>query len=89
MLYAKLQFSVPEKYSNVLAPWFNQINDFLWGGTTQHGEQVGKLCADLYGMSGGAKPFQDGEDSVAPLFCAMADTGEQEVMERKYRSCSW
>ena len=23
-------------------------------------------------MSGGAKPFQDGEDWVAPLFCAMA-----------------
>ena len=81
--YAKLQFSVPEKYSNVLAPWFNQINDFLWGGTTQHGEQVGNLCADLNGMSGGAKPFQDGEDSVAPLFCAMADTGEQEVMEEE------
>lgn len=81
--YAKLQFSVPEKYSNVLAPWFNQINDFLWCGTTQHGEQVGNLCADLNGMSGGAKPFQDGEDSVAPLFCAMADTGEQEVMEEE------
>ncbi|MDN6124274.1 MAG: hydantoinase B/oxoprolinase family protein, partial [Brevibacterium sp.] len=81
--YAKLQFSVPEKYSNVLAPWFNQINDFLWGGTTQPGEQVGNLCADLNGMSGGAKPFQDGEDSVAPLFCAMADTGEQEVMEEE------
>ena len=81
--YAKLQFSVTEKYANVLAPWFNQINNFLWGGTTQHSEQVGNLCADLNGMSGGAKPFQDGEDAVAPLFCAMADTGEQEVMEEE------
>lgn len=81
--YAKLQFSTPKKYSNVIAPWFNQINDFLWGGTTQHGEQVGNLCADLNGMGGGAKAFRDGEDGVAPLFCAMADIAEQEVMEEE------
>ncbi|WP_227429699.1 hydantoinase B/oxoprolinase family protein [Psychrobacter sp. I-STPA6b] len=81
--YAKLQFSMPNKYANVIAPWFNQINDFLWGGETQHGEQVGNLCADLNGMGGGAKAFKDGEDAVAPLFCAMADTGEQEVMEEE------
>lgn len=81
--YAKLQYSVEQKYSNVLAPWFNQINNFLWGGTSQHGEQLGNLCADLNGMGGGAKAFQDGEDAVAPLFCAMADTGEQEVMEEE------
>jgi acetone carboxylase alpha subunit len=82
-LYAKIQFSAPTKYSNVIAPWFNQINDFLWGGTTQHGEQVGNLCADLNGMGGGAKAFRDGEDGVAPLFCAMADIAEQEVMEEE------
>lgn len=81
--YAKLQFSMPNKYANVIAPWFNQINDFLWGGETQHGEQVGNLCADLNGMGGGAKAFRDGEDAVAPLFCSMADTGEQEVMEEE------
>ncbi len=81
--FAKLQFSAPKKYSNVIAPWFNQINDFLWGGTTQHGEQVGNLCADLNGMGGGAKAFRDGEDAVAPLFCAMADIAEQEVMEEE------
>lgn len=81
--FAKMQFSAPHKYSNVVAPWFNQINDFLWGGTTQHGEQVGNLCADLNGMGGGAKAFRDGEDAVAPLFCAMADIGEQEVMEEE------
>jgi N-methylhydantoinase B/oxoprolinase/acetone carboxylase alpha subunit len=34
-------------------------------------------------MGGGAKAFRDGEDAVAPLFCAMADTGEQEVMEEE------
>ncbi|MDH6236103.1 hydantoinase B/oxoprolinase family protein [Cryobacterium sp. CG_9.6] len=81
--FAKMQFSAPQKYSNVVAPWFNQINDFLWGGTTQNGEQVGNLCADLNGMGGGAKAFRDGEDAVAPLFCAMADIGEQEVMEEE------
>lgn len=81
--FAKMQFSAPIKYSNVVAPWFNQINDFLWGGTTQNGEQVGNLCADLNGMGGGAKAFRDGEDAVAPLFCAMADIGEQEVMEEE------
>ena len=63
--------------------WFNQINTFLWGGVTQHGDQVGNLCADLNGMPGGAKPFRDGEDAVSPLFCAMADTAEQEVMEEE------
>jgi hypothetical protein len=34
-------------------------------------------------MGGGAKAFRDGEDAVAPLFCAMADIGEQEVMEEE------
>jgi len=82
-LYGKMQFSTPDKYSNVVANWFNQINTFLWGGITQHGDQVGNLCADLNGMPGGAKPFRDGEDAVSPLFCAMADTAEQEVMEEE------
>ena len=34
-------------------------------------------------MGGGAKAFRDGEDAVSPLFCAMADTAEQEVMEEE------
>ncbi|MCV7228273.1 hydantoinase B/oxoprolinase family protein [Mycolicibacterium komossense] len=82
-LYGKMQFSTPKKHSNVVANWFNQINTFLWGGITQHGDSVGNLCADLNGMPGGAKPFRDGEDAVSPLFCAMADTAEQEVMEEE------
>lgn len=81
--WAKMQFSVPQKHSNVVAPWFNQINTFLWGGVTQHGDVVGNLCADLNGMPGGALPFRDGEDAVSPLFCAMADMAEQEVMEEE------
>ena len=82
-LYSRISFSTPNKYSNVVANWFNQINTFLWGGITQHGDMVGNLCADLNGMPGGAKPFRDGEDAVSPLFCAMADTAEQEVMEEE------
>ncbi|KFB03084.1 Hydantoinase B/oxoprolinase [Frankia sp. Allo2] len=82
-LYGKMSFSTPHKYSNIVANWFNQINTFLWGGVTQHGDMVGNLCADLNGMPGGAKPFRDGEDAVSPLFCAMADTAEQEVMEEE------
>ncbi|WP_020661491.1 hydantoinase B/oxoprolinase family protein [Amycolatopsis benzoatilytica] len=82
-LYSRISFSTPNKYSNVVANWFNQINTFLWGGVTQHGDMVGNLCADLNGMPGGAKPFRDGEDAVSPLFCAMADTAEQEVMEEE------
>ncbi|WP_168581872.1 hydantoinase B/oxoprolinase family protein [Gephyromycinifex aptenodytis] len=82
-LYGRMSFSTQKKYSNVVANWFNQINTFLWGGITQHGDMVGNLCADLNGMPGGAKPFKDGEDAVSPLFCAMADTAEQEVMEEE------
>ena len=32
---------------------FNQINTFLFGGVTQHGEFVGNVCADLNGMGRG------------------------------------
>jgi N-methylhydantoinase B/oxoprolinase/acetone carboxylase alpha subunit len=65
----------------VIAPWFNQINTFLFGGITQHGEFVGNVCADLNGMGGGARAHRDGENSMAPIFAAMADIGEQEIIE--------
>jgi len=52
-VFAKVQYSCPEKYGSVIAPWFNQINTFLFGGVTQHGEFVGNVCADLNGMGGG------------------------------------
>ena len=50
----------------MIAPWFNQINTFLYGGITQHGEFVGNVCADLNGMGGGARAHRDGEHSMAP-----------------------
>src|ERR1700685_1604734 len=80
-LFAKVQYSCPEKYGSVIAPWFNQINTFLFGGVTQHGEFVGNVCADLNGMGGGARAHRDGEHSMAPFFAAMADIGEQEIIE--------
>jgi len=67
--------------SSVMAPWFNEINTFLYGGLTQHGELVGNVCADLNGMGGGARAYRDGEASMAPFFAAMADIGEQELIE--------
>ena len=80
-VFAKVQYSCPEKFGSVIAPWFNQINTFLFGGVTQHGEFVGNVCADLNGMGGGARAHRDGEHSMAPFFAAMADIGEQEIIE--------
>jgi acetone carboxylase alpha subunit len=80
-LLAKLQYSCAEKFSSVIAPWFNEINTFLYGGITQSGELVGNVCADLNGMGGGARANRDGEASMAPFFAAMADLGEQEIIE--------
>ncbi len=79
----KLLFSIPVKQTKVVAPWYNQIACFLYGGISQHHEFIGNICADLNGMGGGARPDLDGEDSVSPLFAAMADIGEQELIEEE------
>ncbi|MBT7952130.1 MAG: acetone carboxylase subunit alpha [Gammaproteobacteria bacterium] len=78
---AKFLYSVPVKYTRVIAPWYNMISTFIWGGVSQHGEMLGNLCADLNGMGGGARMDMDGEHSLAPIFAAMADIGEQEMNE--------
>ena len=80
-LFPKIEYSCPEKHASLIAPWFNQINTFLFGGVTQHGEFVGNVCADLNGMGGGARAYGDGENDMAPIFAAMADLGEQEIIE--------
>ena len=79
----KFLYSVPTKYTRVVAPWFNMINTFLFGGITQHGEMVGNVCADINGMGGGALADRDGQHSCAPIFATMADLGEQEFMEEE------
>jgi N-methylhydantoinase B/oxoprolinase/acetone carboxylase alpha subunit len=80
---AKFLYNCPEKYTKVVAPWFNQINTFIWGGVSQHGETLGNLCADLNGMGGGARSDADGEHALAPIFATMADIGEQEFNEEE------
>lgn len=80
-LFPKMTFSCREKFGSIIAPWFNQINTFLFGGVTQHGQFVGNVCADLNGMGGGARAYRDGEPAMAPFFAAMADLGEQEIIE--------
>jgi N-methylhydantoinase B/oxoprolinase/acetone carboxylase alpha subunit len=77
----KLGFGAPRGYGVPIAPWFNQTVSFIYGGLTQNYEQVGNLCADLNGMSGGGKCNGDGEHSVAPSFAAKCDTGESELAE--------
>jgi acetone carboxylase alpha subunit len=80
---AKFLYSSPEKHTKVLAPWYNMIATFLYGGITQNEEIVGNLCADLNGMPGGARSDMDGEHAIAPLFAAMAEQGEQELIEEE------
>lgn len=79
----KFTYSNPFKYTRVVAPWFNMINTFLFGGLTQHGEMVGNVCADINGMGGGALADRDGQHSCAPIFATMSDLGEQEFIEEE------
>lgn len=79
----KLVYGAPHKYTRVVAPWFNMINTFLFGGLTQHGEMVGNVCADINGMGGGAVTYRDGEHACSPIFATMADLGEQEFIEEE------
>ena len=81
MALTKLGFSVPEKYAGVIAPWFNQPLTFIYGGITQHSQQVGNLCGDINGMAGGAKWDDDGEHSISPNFAPYLDIGESELIE--------
>ena len=79
----KFIYGNPNKYTRVVAPWFNMINTFLFGGLTQHGEMVGNVCADINGMGGGALADRDGQHGCAPIFATMSDLGEQEFIEEE------
>jgi len=81
MVVPKFLYVCRKRYTNIHAPWYNMITTFIYGGVNQYGEVVGNLCADLNGMSGGARENCDGEHSIAPIFAAMTDLGEQEVLE--------
>jgi N-methylhydantoinase B/oxoprolinase/acetone carboxylase alpha subunit len=83
MCVAKFLYPTPKRYTKLLAPWYNMITTLIYGGVNQYGEIVGNLCADLNGMSGGAREDEDGEHSIAPIFAAMTDLGENEILEEE------
>ncbi len=81
ILMTKLMFQVPEKYAEIKACWYNQPAGMMYGGTTQHGHEVGNICADLNGMAGGARWNRDGEHSMCANFAQMCDVGDSEQTE--------
>ena len=77
----KLNYSVPKRYSAVIAQQYDQAATFIYGGLTQHGDVTGNFCSDINGCGQGARSNADGEHSISPVFGFMADAGEQEICE--------
>lgn len=77
----KLNYSVPHRYSAIIASQYDQAATFIYGGLTQHGDVTGNFCGDINGNGQGARSHADGEHSISPVFGFMCDTGEQEVNE--------
>jgi acetone carboxylase, alpha subunit len=80
---AKLSYMLPHRYTAMVAPQYDQPATLIYGGLTQHGEQVGNFCADINGMGQGGRSHRDGEHSVSPPFAAGCDIGEIELMEEE------
>ncbi|QHS10309.1 hydantoinase B/oxoprolinase family protein [Sinimarinibacterium sp. NLF-5-8] len=78
---AKFNYSLPRKYSAIIASQYDQAATFIYGGLTQHGDVTGNFCADINGMGQGARSHADGEHSISPVFGFMADSGEHEINE--------
>jgi hypothetical protein len=79
----KLSYSLPHRYTAVVAPQYDQPGTFIYGGLTQNGENVGNFCADINGNGQGGRSHRDGEHSVSPPFAANCDIGEMEVIEEE------
>jgi len=77
----KLSYSLPHRYSAVIASQYDQAATFIYGGLTQHGDVTGNFCADINGNGQGARSHADGEHSISPVFGFMCDTGEHEIAE--------
>jgi acetone carboxylase, alpha subunit len=77
----KLNYSLPVRYSAVIASQYDQAATFIYGGLTQHGDVTGNFCGDINGNGQGARSDADGEHSVSPVFGFMCDTGEHEINE--------
>ena len=80
---AKMMFTVSESRTKTIAPWFNMINTYVYGGVDQRGQIVGNISADVNGMPGGARCDMDGEHSISALFSVMGDLPETEVQEEE------
>lgn len=80
---AKLSYSVPTRYTAIVAPQYDQPATFIYGGLTQHQEVVGNFCADINGNGQGARSHRDGEHALSPVFGFMCDTGEHELAEEE------
>lgn len=79
----KFNYSLPKRYSSVIASQYDQAATFIYGGFTQHGDMTGNFCADINGNGQGARSNADGEHSVSPVFGFMADLGEHELAEEE------
>lgn len=80
---AKLSYSLPHRYTAIVAPQYDQPATLIYGGLTQHAQNVGNFCADINGNGQGGRAHRDGEHSVSPPFAAQCDLGEMELMEEE------
>lgn len=78
---AKFNYSLPQRYTAIIASQYDQAATFIYGGVTQHGDVTGNFCGDINGNGQGARSDADGEHSVSPVFGFMCDTGEHEINE--------
>ncbi|MCK9285357.1 MAG: hydantoinase B/oxoprolinase family protein [Rhodocyclaceae bacterium] len=78
---AKFSYSLPHRYTAIVAPQYDQAATFIYGGLTQHGDVTGNFCADINGCGQGARSHADGENALSPMFGFMCDTGEHEIAE--------
>lgn len=80
---AKLAHCAPDCHTRTIAPWYNMINTYIYGGINQRGQMVASISANVNGMPGGARADADGEHSIAALFSVMGDLPEIEVQEEE------
>ena len=78
---SKFNYSLPHRYSAIIASQYDQAATLIYGGLTQHGDITGNFCGDINGNGQGARSNADGEHSVSPVFGFMCDTGEHEINE--------
>ena len=80
---AKMLYSLPTRATCIVAQHYSQPATLIYGGLTQHHQNVGNFCADINGNGQGARSDRDGEHALSPVFGFMCDTGEQELIENE------